>query len=479
MTRPFRFVVGVLSAGYLALFLGLALARAAYPFELEWQEGGMLEHVLRVRAGEPIYAAPTLEFVAFPYTPLYYWVSAAATGVAGESFLALRLVSIASALACFGLLFHLAARSGGGKLGGLASAGLFAACYRFGGAWLDVGRVDSLALGLTLGALAALRVGGVRAAFAGGALFVAAVLTKQSTLGVALAVVPAVVLRDRRSGVVYVATLVLLGGALAGWLEHASGGWFRWYVIDLLRAENPVYRPLVLGFWRELALQLGPAAVVVVLGARSGASAPGWAVLASAALGMLVVSWVSRMHIGGYDNTRLPACAAIALLFGPALARATGSARGVALAAGLLATFQFLWLWYDPGAQLPTAADRVAGERVVDELAEIDGEVLVPFHGYLARRAGKRPGAHAMAVHDLLRGPDTDVAGRFVAELEGALGARRFAAIVLDDPSWEEELPALREHYVLSGRMFAEDDLVTFFPVTGAHSRPERVLVPR
>ena len=57
-------------------YLVVALFRLAHPFDLEWLEGGAVEHVRRVLSGRPIYTAPSVGFVAYTYPPLYFWVSA-------------------------------------------------------------------------------------------------------------------------------------------------------------------------------------------------------------------------------------------------------------------------------------------------------------------------------------------------------------------------------------------------------------------
>ena len=51
-----------LAVVWLAVVFGL---RSGHPFALEWQEGGMLEHVDRVLDGEPLYAAPSVDHIAF------------------------------------------------------------------------------------------------------------------------------------------------------------------------------------------------------------------------------------------------------------------------------------------------------------------------------------------------------------------------------------------------------------------------------
>ena len=94
MTRFLFRALAALCVLFVLGFLALAALRVTYPFELEWQEGGMLDHVLRVLAGQPLYVEPSLEFIAFPYTPLYFHVSALACKVLGVGLPALRVVSI-------------------------------------------------------------------------------------------------------------------------------------------------------------------------------------------------------------------------------------------------------------------------------------------------------------------------------------------------------------------------------------------------
>ena len=206
-------VLTALSVAALIVWVLTAAARCGYPFELEWMEGGSLDHVERVLEGRDLYVEPGLEYGAYPYTPLYFWVAAGFAQVFGPGFLALRLVSILSTLAIFGLLFdcgrRLAREQGAtrslGLLSGVTSAALFAAAHRFAGAWLDLARVDALSIALLLACFHQMRFAPVRRATWLGALFgLAAFATKHSTLLPALALAPAAfypaVLRDRRNG---------------------------------------------------------------------------------------------------------------------------------------------------------------------------------------------------------------------------------------------------------------------------------------
>ena len=60
-----------LASFYGLSFLWIALWRLSFPSEIEWMEGGMVAHAARLLSGEPIYAAPSVDFVPFFYTPGY------------------------------------------------------------------------------------------------------------------------------------------------------------------------------------------------------------------------------------------------------------------------------------------------------------------------------------------------------------------------------------------------------------------------
>lgn len=65
----------------LALFLGLVFtllffytagSRLSYPFDIEWMEGGVITHAKRLLDGQPLYAKPSADFIAYIYQPLFY-----------------------------------------------------------------------------------------------------------------------------------------------------------------------------------------------------------------------------------------------------------------------------------------------------------------------------------------------------------------------------------------------------------------------
>src|SRR5688500_2225146 len=139
-----RTAVVALSTLSILLVVIVAIGRIAHPYELEWLEGTMADHMLRVMSGQSIYAPPSVDFVAFIYPPLYYWLCAAVASITEPGLFPMRIVALASTLGCFGMIGWFVRRETGSVVAAIAAAGLFAAAFVPGGAWFDLARVDSL-----------------------------------------------------------------------------------------------------------------------------------------------------------------------------------------------------------------------------------------------------------------------------------------------------------------------------------------------
>src|SRR5690348_18081791 len=122
--RAVRLAAALLGLAAIVTYLVTALMRLGYPFPLEYLESNSLVEVQRILGGRPLYAAPAVGYVPDGYPPLYFATSAAAASVLGLSYLPLRLVSLASSLACFAVLGRLVQRETASAAAGLASAGL-------------------------------------------------------------------------------------------------------------------------------------------------------------------------------------------------------------------------------------------------------------------------------------------------------------------------------------------------------------------
>src|SRR5829696_1711339 len=94
INRFLRYAVIAASAWYLGAYFVVAMLRLHYPFDLEWMEGGSVDHVARILRFQPLYIPPQISFIPFEYPPLYFYVSAFVAMIVGEGYVPLRLVSL-------------------------------------------------------------------------------------------------------------------------------------------------------------------------------------------------------------------------------------------------------------------------------------------------------------------------------------------------------------------------------------------------
>lgn len=478
---------------YFAFFLWAASRRLRYPFELEWIEGGFLVVLRRVLAGRPLYVPPSLDFVPFIYPPGYYYATALLAQVIGPTFYSLRIVSIVSSLVTMGVVMFWVYREGGRGWPALVAGGFYAGTYRLSGTWFDVGRVDALflaALWVGMYALVWSRRwwGGIVAGF----FFFLATMTKQTALPI-LGPVFLYALwrggryRDARAWGMVVSFLTLLVGATL-WLTWRSQGWF-WYYTVRLPGGFPVLPHALWRFWKDDVFPYTTLAFALTLlylwgeWARGHSRAFMWYGLFF--LGVLVNTWLVRSHRGSYLNDLMPLHSVLAFGLGLWMNQALEWAqpqgdwwRGPVY---LLVFLQMLALLYNPRLVVPTPRQKAKGEEVVARLEAIDGEVLIPFHPYLAVYAGKPPHMHMAAVYDVLRSDGLGWGQWLRGELRRALQEHRYAAVVLDQHTFllmdEATEEVLRRYYDGPYPFVRNPDL--FRPLTGLRLRPEVVYYPK
>lgn len=464
---------------FLAMVSYVIVARVAYPFQLEWMEGGSLQHLLRVRAGLSLYGPPSLEFTAYQYPPLYYYVSALVARIPGMAgFLPMRLTSVLASLGCVASIGLIIRKQTSSPYWGLVGAGLFVATFRQGGAWFDIARVDMLFVFLLLAAHVALlhcRAGHIWA----GVLLGLAFYTKQTALLVALPMVAAVVWRGGwRAGLQMTLPFAVIAAGTTAIEQWRSGGWYAFYVFGLPR-QHGLAKPILEQFAFRSAKLLEPVPLAALLATayavrgrreawKPGAETTSVFVLALAGLGL-----GAKLTHGCFDNVSIPFFAGLSIAVGLAgrWLEAQIAAEAGRAAMLLACAAQFLLLNFDIKEQIPTERDRKAGEALVQQLKGIDGDILIPAHGYLAIAAGKTAFAHEVALLEV-QGGFTKVgfasSAGLDASLRSDLAAHRFSAVILDGkhPMWQPVWDA----YESTALTYADDR--TFLPVTGMPTRP-------
>lgn len=465
----------------LGAFLITAWGHICYPFELEWMEGGMLDHVQQLLNSKPLYAPPALDFTAFSYTPLWFYLNAGMAGLFGLSFGLLRTLSVVATLATLLLIGRWVQLETGSRRAGAAAAALYLATWPVSGRWFDLARVDALFLLLLLAGLLLLRRREGPAAAAAAALLLAlAFFCKQTALIIVLPILLwALIFRPAPQRWLLPACFLLLIGAGIWSLDRLSGGWFSYYVFYLPRQHPPVlwrihhfwidyfFRPL------PLALLVGALPTLTSWWRRRIRWRSRDLFWPFALAGLFAGPWLAVIPSGAYHNVAMPAHAGLALLAGLSAGRWQRQSRGrpavLQMVPWLLLMLQLFFLSYDPRREQPDPASRRAGEALIARLAATPGAVWAPGSGYLAQWAGKNGSAHRCALDDVLRGPLEKGKMRVLEEIGGALATARFQVVIASDGWLEAEL---RGVYGAGETIFNDPRL--FYPLTGWQTRPER-----
>jgi hypothetical protein len=260
--------------------------------------------------------------------------------------------------------------------------------------------------------------------------------------------------------------------AATTFLFWTSGGWARFYLIDLPRNHGYDWSNLV-GFWTTTMLpNFGLAApfVLVFLVATDGRRPGTTAFYALMAGGLIAMSWVSLLNIGGAPNSLPPAYAGLALLFGlgvqPTLRRCERRRLGPFQAAPLVLVLMALALGrleYVATDPAPLAPNARAGQRLVQAIAALPGPVFAPDFGEFQHQAGKGDQAHTTNYQELLGfygGAVLPEGRQWLNDLEAALAARRFAYVLVDPEGSDQAFTTMldRNGYARRGRLMPEGD---------------------
>ena len=432
-----------LCALVLADFARMFHARLLYPLDLEWMEGGVLVHVLRLQQGQ-LYTPPSVEFIPFAYTPFYYVTVAIPASFFGVSFFLARLISLL-ALAALGVAYLRALTTSRPRLGtdprwfgplaALLCLTLLLLEYFTTGAWLDLARSDTLYLALTLWAAVVLVRGEKRTGsmILAGVLFSLAFWTKQTALFFILTAGVWQLARDWRRCLILAATVALLCGGGMLLLQWQTDGWAWFYLrkihqlhtFDSTRAWSKTPHLLLERLWPLIAL----GGLGLLWSARTrrwpGAMVVFWWLFAACGFFTAAIgSGTQWAHI----NSMLPAV----VFLPPAVAASwaawadpdghsrtaenpkpgsdqPGTSRQWPRMAWLLAGFALLLFHLHtrfPSARefsqaTPTPADTAAAYRFIRTLRRLPGPILIPFHPWSAVLAGSPPHFQQHALSDI------------------------------------------------------------------------------
>jgi hypothetical protein len=485
------------AAAYIAVFLATAVLRLGYPYPLETTEPASLGEVQRILAGQPLYAAPTLQYVPLIYGPIYFYVAALVATLTGPDYLPLRLVSLVASVGSLALVFRLVQRETASRMAGLVGCGLLAATNPFAGSVMDIGRVDALFTFLVLGATLVARIGSLRTGpsrlwtlCGAGALTACAAFAKvpEAAAPIALGLLIGLVLTVRGPAVAFVLGLTVVTAVLMVLLSVQTGPWATWFLWNL-PSQHALGRELLGRFWFVdalpryfVALLLGP---VFLLGSvvRRDQRTPRFYI--PALVSIIGVAWASRAGGGGAPNVLLPALAVFAIGLGLGVHEALSQFAGPSLRARVfrgyvltICLFQFALLVYDPRVMVPYRLDRLADDELAAAVSALPGPVFAPdFIGYTTAAQGQQPVLGA--VDELIGtfgGGMTAEGTRWQADLDTALRQRRFRYVLLKTSECCLKARVLAEGYLEHGPLIPQES--NFYAWKAARTPEAQVYVP-
>lgn len=443
----------------LTLLAGLVVSHWRFPLFLETMEGTVLQHAVRAADGLSIYPAPTLDFVALAYTPLFYLISAPAIWMFGPELTVLRVVATAGYALAIWLVYAAARDRTGSAWWGLIAAGLIAAAYATMDAYLDTAHSDSwMIASVLLGSWTIDRATTRHQVWLGVAVLCAAFWFKQH--GAVFAI----------GGVAYLTWTRGLRDSIPVWIVAALLGPCLYAIAPLL------FGPDTHRFTLEIPSgwsTFGPRAVlrligfvlicypVLVLAAgyeyaatyrRRFAGLTIWHVQGVAALAS---GLMASLDAGGARNTFIPLGVFVILIgvFGLARLSEAGSSPDWAKSVVLpLVALAFAMLVYSPRAYLPRSAATSQYQALTQALKELDGPVASLSLGQLPSRFQLSPAMLWVALDDMGRGPRSRPANAAKADALAAAMIARPAPhyLLMTEPlSGTRLFDRLAPHYAL------------------------------
>ena len=477
----------VLSCAYILLWIGLAYLRLVYPYEVEWMEGAMMDHAVRIIAGKPIYTAPTIDFVAWLYPPFYYYVVAGVMKLIGIGWFAGRLVSIVSTILTAILLGLITKRITASSLLAFFTLALYIATYYATGFYFDIVRNDAFfTLLLVLTAFCALRIRGTTGVIITAVMLLLAFFTKQQAVFFLLPLILWYWLKSWKSGIAFISISISIGILALILLNSQTHGWLIYYLFKIPNAKRAdfswirmldVFPGYVFSMFTICSLALFTLIMMCRESARAfWGSAIG--LLVMMALAALIVGAVSLGNEGGYANVMMPFAAFVVPMLPIAMYEIPMFKPEFGRFVYLALLIQLLSFYYNPLSKkmlIASKNQKRGGDEFMRALSQIQGEVFIPYHGFIAWQAGKATHAHVLAMMDVLRMHDT-TAARLQSDLDSAYARHRFAAVILDESTVFSRDSV--EHYTYSRRMIAEPNIY-LTRVASEVTRPEYLFIPR
>jgi len=453
--RIISFITLALGIAVLATTIGL---RIASPWPLEWMEGASLQHALRLLHGQPIYAAPSAEFIPFVYPPLAYVPVALGAWLFGPSLWVGRLVSVLALAGSLACMFATVRRTTSSAAIGGWAAGIYALGFGYTGAFGDLVRVDSIFMLLVLLGIERLSA---RSTATGLIWLVLSCFAKQHGLLFLVAAGAGLLISEGQP--VRRQLMASVGALLAGTaaLQAGSNGYYLKYTGSVPAGHGIVPHLLLSYVGVDVAVYLPVLALFVVVASirrldwaerlGGGSSALGYGLVVAG----LAASALGRAHPGGDDNVRMPGFAVLVLAAATAIPALRAAAPGKALRVlvCIALAFQPLLLVQLPAAHAPAARTTAQFESLKAALTRCANGDLAHAVALDHALLTGRPFLHTMALSDIRLSDDPKLTAAATQALLDGLTAPNAPTSIAISSMFPELSEALQRNYDVCERL--------------------------
>lgn len=477
-TKYLKFLILFLLFFWISITILVMFLRLQHPYQLEWMEGGEIEHIQRLLEGKKIYCEPSLDFIPYIYTPFFYYIGVLVSIIWEPNFISIRLVSIISFLLSLFFIYKIIVNYTKDKFWSLLGVGIYALSFSTTGFWFDIARVDTTAnlfLIISFYFLVRENQGNVLLS----AIFsFLAFYTKQSYLVISVLLTIALFIQARKKAWTFSAvyfTLVILSTVIE---TIISQGWYFFWNFYFPSTHHWIWSRLIT-FWTVDVLPFYSISLAIMLSfylftLRQNDNSKDLFLL-FLFLGSLLTSYSSRLHYGGFLNVLIPFVFSISITFPIALYKLEETLNGKNNSTSwlllILALFQLTLLFYDPTYIVPSEKDRKDIEQILSYAKSMGGNVYLMGYNFIQKKYGLISYPHYVLLNDLFisKVPERE---KILHQFENALKNRKFKAIVLDE---DLNLQLLDKYYF-------KTDIVFYHRVLNSKQSPirrERVWLPK
>ncbi|MEJ5286291.1 MAG: hypothetical protein CH6_2505 [Candidatus Kapaibacterium sp.] len=438
ISRFLKRLILLFISAFVLITLIVMLFRINYPYQLEWMEGGEIEHIIRLLEGKNIYTEPSLEFIPYIYTPFFYYIGAGMSYLFGTSLATIRFLSLFSFILSLVFTYKIIFFITKDHFWSIVGVGIYVLSFSTTGFWFDLARVDSLANLLIIISFYFLLKETKRDIFFSAVFSFLAFYTKQSYLLVTIFLIIPLFIQKKKLAfffsTVYFA-LVITSTVVESIL---SNGWYFFWNFYFPSTHHWIWSRAIT-FWTVDILPFYSISFAIILayillnyksifvGSNS--------YFIFLLLGTMLSSYFTRLHYGGFLNVLMPLVFAISVFFpivSNGLKNSNFPSNSIETVLVVLAFFQLILLIYDPIYPIPKDSDKKDVEQVFEFAKSVGGDVYLMGYNFVQRDFGLPSLPHYVLLNDLFIS-NVPQKQKLIKEFEIALKEKKFKTIILDD----------------------------------------------